>query len=103
MKIEILTKEDLIKIEAKLEELTKLLQFNSGTAGANTYTSVQLARKLNVSTKTLSNWRRNKLIDYSQVNNKIFYTEAAVQQFICRHTIKRRSSLPLFTSSKIAL
>jgi len=57
------------------------------------YTSKELSEKLKVSTKTLNNWREDRLIEYSKVHNTIIYTEQAVLDFIAAHTIKRKNNI----------
>ncbi len=90
MKIELVTRDDFLAIEAKLDQLLSILQNGNSCGDLNIYTTSQLATKLNVSTKTVQTWREERLIEFSQIHNKIFYTESAVEEFLKRHSIKRK-------------
>jgi hypothetical protein len=92
MKIELLTRDDFLAIESKLDELNALFK-KQGISGSNKiYTTQQLAEKLSVSTKTIQTWREERLIEFSQISNKIFYTEQNLIEFLANHSIKRRQS-----------
>jgi excisionase family DNA binding protein len=86
MQIQLITKEDISQLTEMLNELKLLLL---GKPTNNVYTTQQLANKLDVSTKTIAEWRKMKLIDFTQVGNKIFFTEQAVSEFLNSHSIKR--------------
>lgn len=88
MKVELIVKEDLQKVEEKLELVIQLVQ-TTGTGSLYIYNTCELADRLKVSTKTIQNWREQRLIEYSQVNNKIFYTGKSVEEFLASHSIKR--------------
>ena len=88
MKIELITREDLQAVEAKLDQMLQMVQ-SAESGGRKIYTTQELAGKLQVSTKTIQNWRDQRLIEYSQVANKIFYTGKAVEDFLANHSIKR--------------
>lgn len=91
MKIELITREELQKVEDKLEQMIQLIQ--SAEIGHNKiYITQELAEKLQVSTKTIQNWREQRLIEYSQISNKIYYTDKSVQDFLATHSIKRFTS-----------
>jgi phage antirepressor YoqD-like protein len=90
MQLQLLTKEDLSSLEDKINTIINFFE-NRNTD--RVYSSEQLAKKLQVSTKTLNNWRKQKLIQFSQVGSKIFYTQEAVDDFLSSHSIKRFSSL----------
>jgi hypothetical protein len=96
MNIELISKEDLLKVESKLDQVIHWVQTVS-PGSLKIYSTEELAEKLQVSTKTIQNWREQRLIEYSQVNNKIFYTEKSVLDFLSSHSIKR------FNSGKINL
>lgn len=91
MAFTILTRDDLQTVEERLDQLLQILQNSKSSGGNNIYTTQQLAKKLSVSTKTIQHWREGKLIQFSQVNNKIYYTERAVEDFLANHSIKRKS------------
>jgi hypothetical protein len=93
MKIDFLTREDLKVVEVKINEVLLILQASKSYGSNEIYTTENLAKKLSVSTKTVQLWRKSKLIEFSQIHNKIFYTEEAVMRFLLAHSVKRRSSL----------
>ncbi|MBD3270418.1 hypothetical protein GF376_02735 [Candidatus Peregrinibacteria bacterium] len=47
-----------------------------------------LIRNWKVSERTLSDWRKDGLIDYVQVRNKIFYTRASREKFLEKNLFK---------------
>lgn len=47
-----------------------------------------LIRNWKVSDRTLSDWRKNGLISYIQVNGKIWYTKKAREGFLEKHLVK---------------
>lgn len=88
MKVELLTKTDLERIEFQLDQMMQRVQ-STESGITKVYSTIELAEKLKVSTKTVQNWREQRLIEYSQVNNKLFYTEKSVNEFLASHSIKR--------------
>jgi len=98
MNIELVTKNDIHEFEIKLNTLIQLLQVGT-RADSAVYTTEQLAHKLHVSKKTIQNWREQKLIEYSQINNKIYYTGKSVEDFLAIHSIKRISNYRSIKSS----
>ena len=93
MNIEIVTKQDIQAIEQKLNSVVNLIQAQRYQGLVKVYTTKELSERLKVSTKTLNNWREDRLIEYSKVHNTILYTEKAVVDFLAQHTIKRRNSI----------
>jgi hypothetical protein len=87
MKIELVTKEDLLQVENKLEQLLNLIL--AGNGDHKIYNTQELAEKLKVSTKTIQNWRQQRLIEFSRVGSLIFYTSKSVEEFLAKHSIKR--------------
>src|SRR5687767_8104776 len=88
MKVELVTRDDFVVLEAKVDELCALLKDCDSLGSKNIYTTQQLAEKLSVCTKTIQIWREERLIDFSQIGNKIFYTEKNVVEFLANHCIK---------------
>jgi hypothetical protein len=88
MKVELLTKTDLEKIETRLDQMMQLV-LSAETGTRKIYCTQELAEKLNVSTKTIQNWREKRLIEYSQIHNKIYYTDKSLAEFLANHSIKR--------------
>src|SRR5579863_387030 len=86
----VLTIPALKLVESKLDEVLSLLKdapFNKNQINM-IYSNKQVARRLNVSSKTLQNYRKNRLIEFSQVARKICYTEDQIQRFLNRNQIK---------------
>jgi len=98
MQIEIITKNDIASLDSKLNFLIEKLQACGFTLRV-VYTTKELAEKLKVSTKTINNWREQRLIEYCKVQGTILFTEQAVSEFLAVHSIKRKSSL--FTSKTV--
>lgn len=92
MTIEIISKSDILALEEKIDRLACSIEENANI-NTRVFATKQLAALLSVSTKTISTWRENKLIEYSKVNNTILYTEKAVQDFLLAHTIKSKTSI----------
>lgn len=92
MKIELVTRDDFLSIQTKLDELNALLKKQNSLGSSNIYTTQQIAEKLSVSSKTIQTWREERLIEFSQISNKIFYTEQSVIEFLENHSIKTRRS-----------
>ena len=77
--------QDLLK---RLDEMNNKL----GTTQKLTqevYDNAELMRLLKVSRRTLSTWRAEQLIEYSQIGSKLYYTKDAVNQFLTSYRVKR--------------
>ena len=88
MLLEVVTKDDLQRVENRLDQLMNAVQATASKS-KGIYTTVELAKKLKVSTKTIQNWRNQRLIEYQKINRKIYYQEDNVQAFLDSYTIKR--------------
>lgn len=83
MKIEMLTKEDLLEVLQKLDNITEtLLELTLSKAREKVYSNEQLSSLLGVSRRTLQNWRDKGLIEYTQINRKIYYTQEQIDTFL---------------------
>jgi hypothetical protein len=91
MNLEIITKEEIMMVEQKLDRLIELVQGSDALGDKKIYSTQELARELSVSIKTIQNWREQQLIEFSQVGHKIFYTGKAVGEFLASHSIKRNA------------
>lgn len=98
MKVDILSIQDLHSLEKSISDMLQNHLQNQGKGVGKVFTTKELACKLRVSCKTISNWREQRLIEFCKVNGTILYTEKAVAEFLAAHSIKRKSSL--FTSKK---
>jgi hypothetical protein len=91
MKIEIISKDEIAGIEEKLDQLLAMFKNEQFKDDREVYNTLQVSQKLQVSTKTIQMWRNLKLIEFSKVNNKIYYTQKSVSEFLQKHSIKRSS------------
>lgn len=99
MLVELVTKEDLQRVENRLDQLINAVQAaESNSKGI--YTTEELAKKLKVSTKTIQNWRNQRLIEYQRINRKIYFQEDKVKTFLDSYTIKRSIQTNNFKSVK---
>jgi hypothetical protein len=90
MTVNILTIQDIEPLVQKLDYVLSLLKARpfKGDEIGMVYSNRQLAKRLNVSSKTLQSYRDKRLIEFSQVGRKISYTEEQVHSFLNRHRIK---------------
>ena len=93
MNIEIITKQDIQSLEEKISDLVASFQANEVKGLGVVYTTKELSERLKVSTKTINNWREDRLIEYAKVHNTILFTEKAVLEFLASHSIKRRNNI----------
>jgi ADP-dependent phosphofructokinase/glucokinase len=100
MNIELVTKQDLETLESKLNELLASFQADTIKGLGRVYNTKELSEKLKVSTKTINNWREQRLIEFCKVHNTILFTEKAVLEFLSNHSIKRKNSLFNATKTK---
>lgn len=76
------------KIKTTIEEMNERLDLITATNPKHVILSnSRLAETLEVSTKTLSNWRNEGLIRYSKIGATIFYTLDNVLQFLENHVV----------------
>ena len=66
----------ILSIAEKLNEICR-----PTLLGKRFYTDAQLAEKLNISRRTLQDYRDNRLISYYRLNGKILYEEGDVEEF----------------------
>lgn len=74
------------------EELMNLLQQiqieirqNNRPPNQIIYSEFQLIKLLSVSRRTIASWRAQRLINYSQIGAKFYYTLADVLEFLDHH------------------
>lgn len=67
----------ILSIAEKLNEICR-----PTLLGKRFYTDAQLAEKLNISRRTLQDYRDNRLISYYRLNGKILYEEGDVEEFL---------------------
>ena len=93
MNIDIITKQDIQSLEEKINFLIASFQHYESYGPGKVYNTKELSVKLKVSTKTINNWREDRLIEYCKVNNIILFTEKAVSELLASHTIKRKNNI----------
>lgn len=83
----ILSKDDFQNLLAKLKSLDdKLEELNPTIASEEKLvTNDQLSELMQVSKRTLQNWRDEGLITYTQIGKKILYRMSDVQECIEKH------------------
>nr|MBK9653133.1 helix-turn-helix domain-containing protein [Bacteroidota bacterium] len=76
--------QDLLK---RLDEMNNKLGATH-TPTQDVYDNAELMRLLKVSRRTLSTWRAEQLIEFSQIGSKIYYTKEAVNKFLETYRVK---------------
>lgn len=89
MNINIITAEELKHLTDKLNWLVSNQSEEIVTPATPViYDNDALSAKLNVSKRTLQDWRDKGLISFSQVGQKIFYTHQDVEDFLASHRVQ---------------
>lgn len=79
---------DMEAVQAALATLEQLCDKNvekNDTNSLKVYNNKELATLLGVSDKTLRQYRNEGLISYSRVDDKIWYTQEDVDEFLQKH------------------
>lgn len=79
---------DMEAIQAALERLEQLCNKYSGNNEYNSlkvYSNKDLSTLLSISEKTLRQYRNEGLISYSRVDDKFWYTQNDVDEFLQKH------------------
>ena len=95
MTIDILTKNDILALEEKINLIAESFRYNEIRGIGIVYTTKELAVMLRVSTKTINNWREARIIEFVKIQNIILFTEKAVSDFMASHTIKRKRTITM--------
>ncbi len=95
MTIDIITKNDILSLEEKINLIAESLKSNEIKGLGKVYDTKELAVKLRVSTKTINNWRDARIIEFIKIQNTILYTERTVSDFMASHTIKRKNTIAM--------
>ena len=90
MNLDLITKADLKSLEERVEELISTYHSREVKGLGIVYTTKELSQKLKVSTKTINNWREARLIEFCKVQNTVLFTEAAIKDFLSKHSIKSK-------------
>ena len=95
MIIDVLTKNDIQSLEERIMLIAESLKSNEIKGIGKIYNTKELSVKLNVSTKTINNWRDARIIEYIKIQNTILYTDKAISEFTASHTVKRKNSIAI--------
>ena len=95
MNIDLVTKNDILSLEEKINLLAESIKSNEIKGLGKVYNTKELSVKLRVSTKTINNWRDARIIEYIKIQNTILYTEKMVAEFMASHTIKRKNTIAM--------
>lgn len=85
-------------IEAKIDALTakvdKLCEMivrkarSEKYAGAELMDDYEVQMYLDVSKRTLVNWRKNKIITYTMIGEKLYYQKSDIEQLLKRNRVE---------------
>lgn len=92
MKHYLLTEDETNIILQELQEVKKILETIKGDTAQyeKLYTTNELASILHVTTRTIQNWRDQKLISFVQIGSKVLFKAEDVDDFLMNHHIKRK-------------
>ncbi|MBF8962956.1 helix-turn-helix domain-containing protein [Pontibacter sp. FD36] len=92
MHIEVITKQELETLKLDLSRLIEqeFKKLNKAQSIDYCLTTKEACKLLNVTAKTLQSYRDCKLISFTQVGSKIFYTKTDIDEFLDRFKIKSR-------------
>jgi len=82
--------DELNKIYQKLDELSQRILNRYLDPAHIIYTEEDVLELLKISSSTLKSWRRENIIIYSKVANKIYYTHLSIVELIEANTIKKK-------------
>ena len=74
---------EIIENQQKIKEM--LTKQNKSIIQKIWYTNEELMDLLQISRRTLSNWRDQGLIGFSQIGSKIYYNRSDVEKFMNQH------------------
>ncbi|MEN0048847.1 MAG: helix-turn-helix domain-containing protein [Bacteroidota bacterium] len=81
----ILSQEQFDELAENLKTINEKLQQLKQPNHDELIPNQKLGKMLNVSDRTLQNWRDEGLIAFTQIGKKIYYTKADLEAFIERH------------------
>jgi hypothetical protein len=77
----------LAEIKAGIEKMTVMLDDKSQKSSLEEIHDVPgLMKRLNVSKRTIASWKAQGIIEFSQVNGKLWITESKLMEFLNKHT-----------------
>jgi len=87
MDYQLITEAEYKHLLKKLEQINVTIE-NKLNPAKKIYTEEEIKNMLSTSKRTLINWRKKKLINYSKVQGKIFYTWENLEEFLKSHEVK---------------
>ena len=78
----------IVTLESLYREFVELKSYvigNKSSVRKRPFNNKTLSEYLNVSTRTLQNWRDEGLISFTQIKDVIFYSEEDVELFMKKH------------------
>ena len=79
--------DDYKNFDHRLQKIEELLAQSRNPSKA-IYTSEELCALLSVSKRTCQDWRDRKLIGYSKIGGKIYYTWDQITSFLEKYQVK---------------
>lgn len=76
------------RVLKQLDELNETLKLNSLKFDDPVITNSQFLKLMGISIKTAQTWRDLNIINFSQVNNKIFYRKSDIIDMLNKHYVK---------------
>ena len=81
--------ETLLEIKSALETLTERINKLELTESKEILDNQDVMQMLNISSRTLQNYRDHGIITYSKLGGKIFYSRSNIEQLIEKNTVKQ--------------
>ena len=81
----IILPEQLEIIEKRLERIEKILHARQFQVAQPFIDSYQLMELFQISKKTLSTWKNERIIPFSQIRNKIYYKISDIDALLDKH------------------
>lgn len=85
MNLNLVTKEEFGELNKKIESISEAIQKMSLIWHNRLFSNAELCKFLGISSKTLQSYRDQGVIEFSQIGRKIYYSEAAVNNFLENH------------------
>lgn len=84
--------QELARLEKQVVEVTTMLKTieDRFSKGEMLWDNADLTRNWKVSQRTLADWRSKKLIGYTQINGKIFYSAEDRRNFLNRNHVNNQ-------------
>lgn len=83
--------EEYIKLNATLKEIANAIKLPTIPNEIKTLDNSEFMRLMRISLKTAQSWRDAKLVNYSQIGNKIYYRISDIQELLDRNYNKSKN------------